>query len=67
MNKPKFQVGVTPRDGGFALSITNRSNRIWVSKTTETDMGDISEAAMVLEEIINGGEKLSNPDNWVEV
>jgi hypothetical protein len=63
----KYRVGVTPRDGGFALSVTNRATRIWVCKSIETDMGNISEAAMILEEMLNGGEKLPNSNNWVEI
>lgn len=67
---PKFTVRVwadPALDGeAFRIIIRNRKGREWISKDADCDLGNISEEAMVLEEVINDGVKLSNPDHWME-
>jgi hypothetical protein len=47
------------------ITVSNRAGRTWASKSVQ-DYGNAEEGAMVLREMLDGGEKL-NRDHWVEV
>lgn len=67
MSKQKFTVTITDAPHGlFTIKVTNRAGRAWVSKDSTGDLGNVGEEAMIIEEMINGGEKL-NKAYWREV
>jgi hypothetical protein len=52
-------------DESFVLVVTNRHNRAWFYNYAEGCPGNAAESAMVLQEMLDNGEKL-NKENWTE-
>ncbi len=64
----KFTVSVINAEGdGFRLQVENRAGRRWVYMGEwYACPGNAGEDAMLTGEYLAGGEKLTNPDKWVE-
>jgi hypothetical protein len=61
----KFTVSVITVEGGFTLQIKNRAGRCWVSNIVSACPGNCAEDAMVIEECLILGTKLT-ASQWTE-
>lgn len=63
----KFKVRVEENaNGTFRLAVVNRKGRKWVSDAAFGCPGNAGETAMVLEEYLNNGGKMTDPSKWTE-